>query len=139
MASVREFVPVRTRSPEPLTTPARVRGLSRWIVERAVTAMFEPTVTAPPKPFQKRPPARTMSRVRSCAVALAHIAKVPRGLTVIVPEPWMSAPWVPKMPKLTTILPSVTVLEPSQVSPQLTLVRVKPPRSSKPEPTMSVR
>ena len=109
------------------------------MVERALTAMFEPTVTAPPPPFQKRPPARTMSRVSNCAVVLAHIPKVPCGLTVIVPEPWMSAPWVPNIPRLTTMLPSVTVLEPSQVSPTLTLVRVKPLRSSTPDPTMSVR
>ena len=139
LASVRLFEPMRTRSPAPLTTPANVSALSRWIIERALTAMFEPAVTAPPVPFQKRPPARTMSRVSSWAVVLAHIPKVPSGLTVIVPEPWMRAPWVPNMPWLMTMLPSVTVFWPSQVSPQLTLVRVKPLRSRTPEPTISVR
>ena len=138
LASVRELEPVRTRSPVPLTTPAKVRAFWRSTIERAVTAMLDPTVVAPPLCCWKRPPARTTSRVKLTAVGPVQMPKVPRGLTVIVPVPVRSAPWLPKRPCWTTMLPSVTVPAESQKSPKLTLVRVKPPRSSK-EPIISAR
>ena len=92
------MVPVKTRSPEPLTTPARVRALSRWIVERALTAILALIALAPPEPCWKRPPAKTMPRLRFVAAPLTHRAKVPSGLTVMVPAPCNVAPWKPNKP-----------------------------------------